>query len=357
MSGCAQRDLEVRGVALGERHAVLAGRTRRHVLVGAGAAHHPHVALDAVEAQAGALHDAVVRPHLAVVADGQSGGVAVERVGVLHHELARAQHPRAGAGLVALLDLEVVERQRQVAVGAHRLGDVEGDRLLVGHREHELRALAVGELEELLDLQAPGLAPRLGGLQHGHQHLLCADRVHLLADDGHDTLVHAPTGGQPRPHAGAHLPDEPGAHHQLVRDRLRVGGGLPLGGQQVLGETGHRGHILRTPIHLWIPICGYPVLGSSSWIPALDIARQGGRPPLIEQRPPTERPRRQRRSPRWPTQFRRSPTRTTRWSRTSTSRRWKSTTTSTTRRTWTRSTPHWRARRWRTHRSRTCSRT
>ncbi len=46
--------------------------------------------------------------------------------------------PGARARLVALLDLEVVDDQRQVAVGAHELGDVEGDRLLVGHREHEL---------------------------------------------------------------------------------------------------------------------------------------------------------------------------------------------------------------------------
>ena len=74
------------------------------------------------------------------------------------------------------------------------LGDVEGDGLLVGHREHELRALAVGELEQLLDLDAPGLAPRLGRLQHWHQHLLRADRVHLLADDRHHALVHPPPG-------------------------------------------------------------------------------------------------------------------------------------------------------------------
>ena len=137
--------------------------------------------------------------------------------------------PARGRGLVALLDLEVVEDQRQVAVGAHDLRDVEGDRLLVGHREHELRALAVGELEQLFDLQPPGLAPQLGRLQHRHQHLLPADRVHLLADDRLDALVHAPAGGQPRPHAGAHLAHQAGAHHQLVRDRLGVGGGLLLG--------------------------------------------------------------------------------------------------------------------------------
>ena len=48
--------------------------------------------------------------------------------------------PGARARLVALLGLEVVEDQRQVAVGAHDLGDVEGDDLLVRQREHQLGA-------------------------------------------------------------------------------------------------------------------------------------------------------------------------------------------------------------------------
>ena len=167
--------------------------------------------------------------------------IAVEAVGVLHHELPRAQHARARTGLVTLLHLEVVDDQRQVAVGADELGDVEGDGLLVGHRQHQLGALAVGELEQLIDLHTTGLAPQLGGLKHRHQHLLRADRVHLLADDPHHALVHPPPGRQPRPHAGAHLAHQPGAHHQLVRERLGVGRGLLLGGQQVLGEASHRG--------------------------------------------------------------------------------------------------------------------
>ena len=176
----------------------------------------------------------------------QSRPIAVEGVGVLHHELARAQDAGARARLVALLDLEVVEDQRQLAVGAHRLGCVEGDGLLVGHRQHHLRALAVCELEQLVDLQASGLAPEIGGLEHRHQHLLRADPIEFLTDERHDTLVHAPAGRQPRPHAGAHLADQTGAHHQLVRDRLGVGGGLLLGRQQVLGETGHCArHMLR----------------------------------------------------------------------------------------------------------------
>ena len=90
---------------------------------------------------------------------------------------------------------------------------------------------------------AAGSPPGIGRLQHGHQHLLAADRVHLLPDDLRDPLVHAPARRQPRPHPRAHLPDEAGAHHQLVRDRLRVRGRLLLGGQEVFGQAGHRAAI------------------------------------------------------------------------------------------------------------------
>ena len=92
-----ERDLDVGGVALAEHDLVLAGGARRHVLVRAGAAHHPDVALDAVEAQPGALHHAVVGADVQRVALLHAGLVAVEGVGVLHDELARAQHAGARA--------------------------------------------------------------------------------------------------------------------------------------------------------------------------------------------------------------------------------------------------------------------
>ena len=144
-------DLDVGGVAGRERDVVLARGARRHVLVGAEAAHHPDVGLHAVPLQPAALHHAVVGLAVALVVRVEALAVAVEGVGVLHDELARAQQAGARARLVALLDLEVVEAERQLAVGAHHLRDVLGDGLLVGHRQHELRALAVLELEQLGD--------------------------------------------------------------------------------------------------------------------------------------------------------------------------------------------------------------
>ena len=133
-------DLDVGGVAGRQRHLVLPRRAGRHVLVRAGAAHHPDVGLDPVPLEAAAVEDPVVGLDVELVAAVEPLGVAVEAVGVLHRELAGAQHAGPRPRLVALLDLEVVEDQRQLAVGADVVGDVVGDGLLVRHRQHQLRS-------------------------------------------------------------------------------------------------------------------------------------------------------------------------------------------------------------------------
>ena len=233
------RHLHVGGVAGGHGDLVLPRRAGRHVLVRAAAAHHPDVGLDPVPLEAAAVHHPVVGDDVLLIGSFEPRRVAVEAVGVLHDELAGPEHAGARPRLVALLDLEVVEDQRQVAVGLDRGRDVGRDDLLVGHRQHQVGASAILELEQLLDAVSPGAPPQLGGLEHRHQHLLAADRVHLLADDLHDPLVDAIAGGQPRPQPRSDLPDQAGADHQLVRDRLGVGGRLALGGQEVGGQTRH----------------------------------------------------------------------------------------------------------------------
>ena len=165
--GVGRGDLDVGGVAGRQRHLVLARRAGRHVLVGAGAAHHPDVGLDPVPAQPAAVEDPLVGARLQLVGARQALLVAVEGVGVLHRELARAQDAGARPRLVALLGLDVEEHQRQVAVGADLAGDVVGDRLLVGHRQHHRRPLAVLELEQLVDRVAPGLLPGSAGCSTG----------------------------------------------------------------------------------------------------------------------------------------------------------------------------------------------
>ena len=189
--------LDVGRVAGRQRHVVLARRAGRHVLVRADAAHRPHVGLHPVPLQPAAVEDPVVGRAVLLVAHVEPLGVAVERVRVLHDELARPQHTGARARLVAALELEVVEDQRQVAVGAHDLGHVRGHDLLVRQRQHEVRALAVLELEHLVDVVAPGAAPDLRRADERHQHLLRADRVQLLAHDLLHLLVHPPARGHP----------------------------------------------------------------------------------------------------------------------------------------------------------------
>ena len=157
--------------------------------------------------------------------------VAIERVRVLHDELAHPDQPAARPRLVALLRLEVVEDLRQVAIGAE-LPRVERDRLLVRHREHELAPTAVGDLEQLGNPVPAGLLPELGRRQDGHGHLLAADRVHLLADDLHDLLVDAPARREVRPEARHDLADQARADEELVGDRLGVRGVLAQGREE-----------------------------------------------------------------------------------------------------------------------------
>ena len=125
------------------------------------------------------MEDPVIGFDVERVASIQPLDIAVEAVGVLHRELSGPKHGGAGTQLVALLGLQVIEPQWQVTVGADVDRDVVGDVLLVGHREHEVRVLAVSQLEQLVDVVAAREAPQLGGLEHRHQHLVGADRIEL----------------------------------------------------------------------------------------------------------------------------------------------------------------------------------
>ena len=102
----------------------------------AGAAHHADVRLDHPVGQPAAVVDALVDLDVALVALLQPLLVAVEAVGVLHQELARAQDAALGPRLVPLLGLDVVPDLGQVAVAAQLARGMEGDHLLVREGEH-----------------------------------------------------------------------------------------------------------------------------------------------------------------------------------------------------------------------------
>ena len=146
----ATRDLEVGGVVavLAGDERVLARARRREEVDRLAPAHHPGLRLDRVVLEPAALEDPVVGALVQAEAPLQALLVAVERVRVLHDELPHADEGRRGARLVADLRLEVVEDLRELPVRAELAG-VEGDRLLVGHREHEGPAHAVLGLPQL----------------------------------------------------------------------------------------------------------------------------------------------------------------------------------------------------------------
>ena len=226
--GCARdgaRNLDVGGeiAVLAGDERVLPRARRREEIERLLAAHHPGLGLDLGKLQADTLEDAVVRTSLELEAPRERLVVAVERVRVLHPELAQADQAGARPWLVAFLGRDVVEHLRQLPV-ALQLTCVERDRLLVRQRQDVVGALSILEAKDLLDEVAAGLLPELERREHRHQHLLTADRVHLLADDLLDLPVHPPAERQEGPHAAGHLADEPAANEELVVDRLRVGG-------------------------------------------------------------------------------------------------------------------------------------
>ena len=183
--------------------------------------------------EAEAIEDPAVRGAVRFEASLHAFLVAVERVAVLHDELADAQEAPARTRLVAVLDLEVVPELRQLLVRLD-LARVEADGLLVRHREDEAPAGAVLEVEELRNRGAAGRLPELDRREHRREPLLDGVGLELLANDLLDLPVDAPAERREGPEAGRDLADEAATHEQLVRDRLRVGGILAQGRHEQL---------------------------------------------------------------------------------------------------------------------------
>jgi hypothetical protein len=196
-------------------------------------------ALPPIIPDSAALEDAVVGALVRPEAPLQPLVVPVERVRVLHDELADADEAPARPRLVAHLRLEVVEDLRQLTVRGD-LARVEGHRLLVGHGEHEVATQTIVGLPELRNHVAAARLPQLGRRDHRHEHLLTADRVHLLPDDLDGLLVDAPAERKERPEAGAHLADEAAADEQAVARRLGIARILPERRDEELGRSRHQ---------------------------------------------------------------------------------------------------------------------
>ena len=227
--GCADRDrLDVGGV-VAVRAAdvgVLADGGLGEELLRLRAAHGARGRLDDDVLEAELVEDPDVGLAVRGVGRVKTGVVDVEGVGVLHHELAAAQDAGAGTRLVAVLRLDLVDRERQVLVGGVEVLHDEREHLLVGGSEEVVGALAVLEPEDVVAVVRPAVARLVGllGQQRGEQQLLGADRVHLVADDLLDLAQHPQPQRQPGVDARRGAADVARTHQQPVARDLRVVG-------------------------------------------------------------------------------------------------------------------------------------
>jgi hypothetical protein len=179
---------------------------------------------DRAKDQAHALEDADVRGVHLVVADARRVEVAVERVRVLHRELAASHDAEPRPALVAELGLDMVEISRQRAIAAQLLtGDVRDD-FLARRLDDEVAVMAILDAHQLgtVLLEAARLLPQLGRLHDRHQELDRAGPVHLLAHDRLDLADDAKAHRHVGIDARRQPLDEAGAHHELMAHHLGV---------------------------------------------------------------------------------------------------------------------------------------
>ena len=185
-------------------------------------------------------HVAVSLVH-AVISDLQRCLVGVERIGVLHDELAATHQAEARANFVTELGLDLVQVDRQLLVAVQLVAAQIGDDFFVGRAHAELATVAIFKAQQLRTVLFPatGLLPQFSRLNARHQHFQSASSVHFFANNGfglaHDPQAH----GQPGVQARGQFANHAGAQHQLVADNDRVRRRFFLCGEQIL--TGAHG--------------------------------------------------------------------------------------------------------------------
>ena len=242
--------LHVRRVAAGRTHeGVLADGRGVQELLGPRPAHEAVVGGDDHVVETEAAEDAFVRVALRLVRDVEPGIGVIEGVGVLHRELAATQEARARARLVAVLVLDLEDRERQVLVRRVEVLHEQREDLLVGGGEQVVGALAVLQTEDAVAVGLPAATRLVGvaGQERREQHLLRAGRGHLLADDALDVGPHPQAERQPREHTRGLATDVAGADEQPVAGHLGVDGILAEGADEELAETGGHPNTIAAP--------------------------------------------------------------------------------------------------------------
>ena len=134
-----------------------------------------------------------------LVADIKSGIIEVERIRVLHDELSAAQDARPRAGLISVLDLNLVEHDGQVFVGRVHVFHHVGKHFLVRRPEQVVATASIFQPKKCVTVFRPAIGGLVGfaGQKAGEQHFLAAHFVHFLSHDPSDVLHHDLAEGQP----------------------------------------------------------------------------------------------------------------------------------------------------------------
>jgi len=154
----------------------------------------------------------------------QSLGIDVERVRILHRELAHAKHTRLRARLVAVLLLDLVPDLRKLFVTA-QFGGQRGEHLFAGHAEPDIGAFAIRQPEHLFAHRLPASTalPEIRGLYGRQQKLLGSNAVHFFTGDLLDFLTDAKAKREQRVDARHQLTDKARSHQEFVADGFGVG--------------------------------------------------------------------------------------------------------------------------------------
>jgi hypothetical protein len=228
---------------VGANEGVFAHRGGVEEFLTAGSPHGSGIRLHDHVLEAEAREDALIGVALVLVGLVEPFVGVVEGVGVFHGELAATQQPGTRPCLVAVLVLDLVDRQRKVLVRGVQVLHEKGEDLFMGRRKQVVGTLAVLQPEDAVAVLRPASGDLIGlaGKQAGEVHLLGTDPLHLFADDRFDAALDPESERKPGENTGALAADVAGAHEQAVARHLGVGGVLAEGSDKELGESS--GHV------------------------------------------------------------------------------------------------------------------
>ena len=207
---------------------ILAIRGGDHELVRGVTADGTALGLNRQVIQAAAREDAAVRAIDLLVRVVQRFERRVKTVRILHQELAGAKDAEPRTLLVPELDLDLIHRQRQLAIAADVLRDQIGHDFLVRRPESQMDGSVAPlhvEVDQHIAKRFAAASPleEVDRLEGRHEDLDGSGGVHFLANDGFGLLERPQSQRQIRVGSRHELPDQTGSQHQLMAGDFRIG--------------------------------------------------------------------------------------------------------------------------------------